>query len=228
MTRTQRLLDLLQNLRRRRYPVSGTILARESGISLRTLYRDIATLQAQGADIRGEAGMGYVLKPGFTLPPLMFSPEEIEALALGARWVTERADGQLAFAALEALAKIGAVLPPELRNELDASSLLIGPGEYAAIHDDSLAEIRQAIREERKLDMTYADANGQATTRTLWPFALAYFDRASVIVAWCELRQAFRHFRTDRIITLQPSKERYPRGRRALLREWRKQEGIDE
>ncbi|MGL4604361.1 MAG: helix-turn-helix transcriptional regulator, partial [Iodobacter sp.] len=103
MSRAERLLALMQKLRLYQYPVSGQILAQELGISLRTLYRDIASLQAQGARIEGEAGLGFVLRPGFTLPPLMFSVEEIEALALGARWVSSRADHPLGLAAKDAL-----------------------------------------------------------------------------------------------------------------------------
>ncbi len=103
-------------LRRRRRPVSGAELAREAGVSLRTLYRDIAALQAMGAEIDGEPGVGYVLRPGFLLPPLMFSEEEIEALALGARWVARRTDELLSDAARNAVAKIAAVLPQDLQN----------------------------------------------------------------------------------------------------------------
>ncbi len=145
MSRSQRLLDLLQILRSHRMPVSGVALAAKTGVSLRTLYRDIATLQAQGADIEGEAGVGYVLRPGFLLPPLMFSQHEIEALVLGSRWVAGRADAGLAEAARAALVKIGAVLPEALREELDHSTLLVGPGQgLAAIHVD-LAAIRDTI-----------------------------------------------------------------------------------
>ena len=128
MSRAERLLELMQALRRRRAPVAGAALADELGVSLRTLYRDIASLQAQGAAIEGEAGFGFVLKPGFTLPPLMFSLEEVEALALGARWVEGRADAGLAKAARDALAKIGAVLPPERAEALDWPTLLAGAG----------------------------------------------------------------------------------------------------
>src|SRR5690349_24260966 len=128
MSRAQRLLDLIQLLRGYRRPVSGADLAEALGISLRTLYRDIETLKAQGAHVDGEPGMGYVLKPGFMLPPLMFSEEEIEALVLGSRWVADRGDSELAEAARNVLAKIGAVLPPDLRHELDSSALLVGPG----------------------------------------------------------------------------------------------------
>ncbi len=132
MSRAQRLIDLIQILRRHRRPVTGAALADEVGVSLRTLYRDIVSLQAQGADIAGEAGLGYVLRPGFTLPPLMFTPEEIEALALGSQWVLASADARLAKAARNAQAKIGAVLPPELSDVLDSSTLLVVRGRGAA------------------------------------------------------------------------------------------------
>ena len=226
MSRAERLLDLIQLLRRHRYPVSGAALAAELGISLRTLYRDIGSLQAQGARIDGEAGLGYILRPGFTLPPLMFPEDEIEALVLGARWVAGRADTQLGHAARNALARIAAVLPADLRDDLDASALLVGPGETIASGDVELALIRRAIRSERKLAITYRDLQETGTERTIWPFALAFFDRVRVVVAWCELRQAFRHFRADRIVALTPSETRYPRRRQALLKEWREIEGI--
>jgi len=226
VSRAERLLDLLQLLRHHRYPVSGAALAAELDISLRTLYRDIASLQAQGAQIDGEAGLGYVLRPGFVLPPLMFSEEEIEALVLGARWVAERADAPLGLAARNALTKISAVLPAQLRDELDASALLVGPGEPIAAGNVELSVIRQAIRTERKLVVSYLDLKNTSTQRTLWPFALAFFEQVRIVVAWCELRQGFRHFRTDRITALTASDTRYPRRRQALLKEWRALEGI--
>lgn len=224
MSRSARLLDLLQLLRRHRQPLSGAAIAQALDISLRTLYRDIATLQAQGADIDGAPGLGYVLKPGFVLPPLMFSTEEVEALVLGSRWVSERGDPRLASAAGDALAKIAAVLPTELRLELETSALLVPPGLPVAevgVHD---AAIRQAIRQEHKLQLDYRDASGKSSRRIIWPFALGYFDRVQVVVAWCELRQDLRHFRTDRIASLKDSGQRYPRRRQALLKEWRAKE----
>ena len=226
MSRSTRLFDLLQLLRRHRRPVSGALIAAELGISLRTLYRDMATLQSQGACIDGAPGLGYVLKPGFTLPPLMFSPDELEALTLGSRWVAERGDTRLAAAARDALAKIGAVVPPELRHEMDSSALLVGPGHPIAAGDADLSSIRQAIRAEQKLTIRYRDRSEQDSTRTIWPFALGYFDRVRVVVAWCELRDSIRHFRTDRIADLTASGVRYPRRRQVLLGQWRAQEGI--
>ncbi len=226
MSRAERLLALMQVLRRQRQPARGMGLAAELGISLRTLYRDIASLRAQGAHIDGEPGIGYVLRPGFLLPPLMFSAEEIEALALGSRWVADRADSSLGDAARNALAKIGAVLPADLRHELDSSALLVGPGTPMAIGDAELRRIRQAIRMERKLDIHYRDLQDKLSVRTIWPFALGFFEQARVIAAWCESRQAFRHFRTDRIVSLQVCDTRYPRRRQALMQDWRQIEGI--
>lgn len=226
MSRAERLLDLIQILRRHRHPVSGHALAKELGVSIRTLYRDIVTLQAQGARIDGEPGLGYVLRPGFMLPPLMFSEDEIEALVLGSRWVADRGDPRLGAAARDALAKIAAVLPADLRDEIDASTLLVGPGAPIAAGDAELASIRQAIRAERKLDIIYRDVQDAETKRLIWPFAVGFFDRARVVVAWCELRQGFRHFRTDRIAALAPTDIRYPKRRQALLKEWRQAEGI--
>lgn len=220
MARSQRLLDLIQELRRHRLPVSGAALADGLGISLRTLYRDIATLKAQGADIEGEPGFGYVLKPGFLLPPLMFAEEEIEALALGMRFVASHGDASLQQAAQHVLAKIATVLPDALKTELESSTLLAGPSTPAPEQVDVTA-IRRAIRAERKLAILYADRAGAATERLIWPFALGFFETARVIAAWCELRQDFRHFRTDRIAGLAVAGERYPRRRAALLRDWR-------
>lgn len=221
MSRSQRLLDLIQILRRHRFPVSGAVLAEELDISLRTLYRDIATLQEQGANIAGEAGLGYVLRPGFMLPPLMFTEEEIEALVLGSRWIAERADARFAAVARDALAKIAAVLPPALRESLDASTLLIGPGRPIIKSAVDLPLIRRVIRNERKLHISYRDLNGVESKRVIWPFALAFFDNVDLLVAWCEMRKGFRHFRADRIAALTASEERYPRKRAALLKEWR-------
>ncbi|MDW3714981.1 MULTISPECIES: helix-turn-helix transcriptional regulator [unclassified Pseudomonas] len=228
MSRSQRLLDLLQILRRHRYPVAGHALAAELGISLRTLYRDIATLQQQGANIEGGAGLGYLLRPGFELPPLMFSLGEIEALVLGMRWVARRGDRQLMGAARDVLAKVGAVLPPALREELETSTLLIGPAPASEIPDALLQQVREVIRLEHRVQLDYRDAEGQASQRVVWPFALGYFEQTRVLAAWCELRQGMRHFRLDRVAELLDLGRRYPRRRQVLLREWRALHGIAE
>jgi predicted DNA-binding transcriptional regulator YafY len=221
VSRAQRLLDLIQILRRHRHPVAGLSLATELDVSLRTLYRDIATLNGQGAHIDGEPGVGYLLRPGFMLPPLMFSEDEIEALVLGSRWVAERADQSLGKAARNALAKVAVVLPNDLRDRLDATALLVGHAEAPMAGDTELTAVRQAIRDERKLRIDYVDRDGSHSKRVIWPFAVAFFERARVVAAWCELRTDFRHFRTDRIATLRVIEKRYPRRRQALMKEWR-------
>ncbi|WP_454286031.1 helix-turn-helix transcriptional regulator [Rhizobium arsenicireducens] len=228
MSCSERLLSLLQVLRRHRQPVSGAALARELGVSLRTLYRDIATLQAQGANIEGEAGVGYVLRPGYMLPPLMFSREEIEALVLGARLVAQRADRELAISARDALAKITEVLPGELREELASSTLFAGPGLPLPEDRIDLARMRHFIRSEQMLKIAYRDEKGSATERVIWPFALTFFEGARVVIAWCMLRNDFRHFRTDRMDILEGPLARYPKRRMQLLKAWRQQNDYSE
>lgn len=227
MSRTQRLLDLLQLLRQHRYPISGKLLAEKLDISLRTLYRDIATLQSQGACIEGEPGLGYVLRPGFMLPPLMFSEEEIEALVLGSRWVARRADDKLKDAAKNALAKISAVLPPPLRYQLESSGLLVGPAKNKEANEHEMV-IRHAIRKEFKLGLSYLDLRGCESKRTIWPLALGFFEEVRIVVAWCELRKDFRHFRTDRITQINLLETPINKRRQILLKQWRELHSIPE
>lgn len=222
MSRSTRLLDLIQLLRTYRRPVSGNSLAQRLGVSIRTLYRDIATLQAQGADIQGAPGFGYVLKPGFLMPPMMLSEEEIEALVLGARWVAARTDDDLREAAGNALSKIAAVLPADLRHELETNSLLVPSVRRPDVGTMDLAVIRDAIRQGVKLDLDYADKDGTPTTRRIWPFALGYLEEVRILIGWCELRNDFRHFRADRINSLVVTDVRAPRKRHHLLAAWRK------
>lgn len=202
------------------------MLADETGVSIRTLYRDIASLQAQGANIEGEPGLGYVLRPGFMLPPLMFSEDELEALVLGQRWVARRTDRRLGDAAENALAKISAVLPADLREKVDANGLLVGPSVDAPADKVDLADIRRAIRAERKLEIAYAVDGGERTERTVWPLALGFFERVRMLISWCELRQDFRNFRTDRILSLRTTETRYPGRRQTLLKRWKEAEQV--
>lgn len=227
MNRAERLLALLELLRQHRRAVRGEQLAARLSISLRTLYRDIASLQAQGALIDGEAGVGYRLRPGHALPPLMFRGDEIEALALGMSWVAKRSnDEQLAGAARNALAKLRAVLPTAARAELDASPLLVPPGDAPPFDAALLPQLRAALREQRKLLLDYRDVQGRASERLVWPFALGFFESSRVLSAWCELRGAVRHFRLDRMKTCLTLDEVYPGSRQALLRIWRASEGF--
>ncbi|WP_394842066.1 YafY family transcriptional regulator [Pendulispora brunnea] len=228
MTRSERLLRLVEVLRGYRSPVSGAVLAGKLQVSLRTLYRDVAALQKMGARIDGEPGVGYVLRPGFLLPPLIFTEEELEALTVGWRWVAEKADTRLADAGRTALSKIAAVLPRDLRRGLDASGVLvIGERKQApAAGDEELSKIRRAIRTESKLSISYKDGHGKETRRVIWPLALGFFQIWRVVAAWCELRTDLRHFRTDRISKITVLNERYPKSRQALLREWTETKGF--
>jgi len=226
MSRSARLLDLIQTLRRHRRPVSGRALAEELGVSIRTLYRDIATLQGQGAPIEGEAGLGYVLKPGFLLPPLMFSEDEVDAVILGLRFVSRRGDDNLAMAAADVLAKIEAVLPPGMEDAAATSGMLAGPS--ASRETGPLSTIRRAIRAEQKLRLSYTDKKGRTTKRVVWPVSVGFFDVAEMLAAWCETRSDFRHFRLDRIASAEPTGERMPKRHRILLAEWRLAQGLDD
>lgn len=234
MTRAERLLQLMHLLRLHRFPVAGEALATELGISLRTLYRDIATLQEQGAEIEGTPGRGYRLKPGFMLPPLMFTDEEIEALVLGTRWVASRtSDPVLSRAGQSALARIAAVLPADLREQLETTALFVpAVGRGDGVRDQEgppvLPRLREAIRDELKVRIGYRNEAGEASERVIWPIALAFFEQAQVISGWCELRQDFRNFRIDRISHLALTTEHYPRRRDELLPEWRTANGIPE
>lgn len=338
MSRTERLLALMQQLRTGRRPRQAHELAQALGVSLRTLYRDIDLLRAQGADIRGEAGVGYVLKKGApTLPPLMFAEGEIEALVLGLRWVVQQPDPALAASARSVLAKVEAVLPARLVPMMEDQALYPVRGrvsgepsasvpDAASASDTALAPdaasasaaasvpssapssvpasastpapdsvpasasapasvpvpacapvsvaasvscaipvpvpaapasatvadtspapcgnvrspartawesheeiilplIRQALRENRQLQMDYADAQGQDTRRTIWPVALGYLQSTRLLAAWCTLRADFRHFRTDRIRHAWLG-DPCPRPRRQLEAAWLQATGI--
>jgi predicted DNA-binding transcriptional regulator YafY len=223
VSRSTRLFDVMQALRRSREPVAGTELARQAGVSVRTIYRDIASLQAIGADIEGEPGVGYVLRPGFLLPPLTFTEDEIQALAAGAKWVSRQTDDGLARAAQDAIAKIRAVLPPDMRHKTDDDALYVGrPSAKPPAWDIQI--VRRAMREQRKMRIVYADPSGKRSERVIWPIMLGFLESRRYVAGWCELRDDFRMFRADRIERAKVLSERYTRSRRTLVREWRAKE----
>lgn len=220
MRRAERLFHLIQVLRRHRRPVTAAAIAAELEVSVRSVYRDVAALQAERVPVRGEAGIGYVLDDGFDLPPLMFDADEIEAIILGLRWAARRGDRDLARAARNVVAKIGAVLPARLKPLLFDASLIVPPSPRATVDGINVGDIRAAIRLGRKTRMSYRDEAGIRTERTIWPIALSYFETDRLVVGWCELRQAFRHFRTDRVLSLDVLADRYPGRRAMLLKRW--------
>lgn len=225
-TRATRLLQLLDELRRRRKPVAGVQLAERLQVSLRTIYRDIDTLRGQGADIAGDPGVGYVLRAGFLLPPMMFSVDELEAIVLGTRWVASHADPELATAAGTALDRIVGVLPERLRLQVETSGLF-APDWNQNNAEPWLPTLRHAIREGHALRLHYADAEGQQSERTIWPFAMAFLAQMRLLAAWCELRGDFRNFRADRVLALEDTGQPYPVQRHQLLRRWRRREFDD-
>lgn len=223
MRRADRMLQIIQILRRHRRPVTARALADELEVSLRTIYRDMSALDASGVPVAGEAGVGYVLGEGYDLPPLMFNVSELEAIMLGARLVEGRGDVELARGARDVVAKVSAVLHPALRPVL-LDAPLFAPSARCNMADQvDAAAIRQAIREGRKIEIAYVDEAGRETWRRVWPIAVAYFESARLIAAWCELRQAFRHFRTDRIRELTVLDERYPARRAVLVARWKRE-----
>jgi predicted DNA-binding transcriptional regulator YafY len=223
MRRTERLFAIIQILRRARAPMTAAAMAEELETSLRTVYRDIAELVAQRVPVRGEAGIGYMLESGFDMPPLMLTPDEIEAAVLGARWVAGRGDPALARAANDLVAKIGAVIPSHLRPFL-LDGALTTPDRPHRVRADSLdvAKVRAAIRGQTKIRLTYRDENERETRRTVWPVAIAYYETVRLLAAWCELRGDFRHFRTDRVSAAEFTEERYQARRDILRSQWRK------
>ena len=209
--RADRLFQLIQVLRRQRgRAVTARTIAAELEVSVRTVYRDVGDLQAQRVPIEGEAGVGYVLREGFDLPPLMFTEDEIDALVVGARIVQSWADPGLAAAAGDVLAKVEAVLPAALRPRVRSLGLLSPPSGRRPEVAIDMAALRRAVREQRKVTVDYVSEAGERTSRTLWPMALAFFPPVWLLLGWCELRRDFRSFRVDRIHAIMFDEQRYP------------------
>lgn len=200
MTKASRLFEIVQTLRRARSSVTAATIADALEVSQRTVYRDILALQAMRVPIEGDRGVGYIMRPGFDLPPLMFSIEEMEALVLALALLERTGDGELKDAARRVGAKVAGAVPPPLRQVLHANALHAWGSVAPAPAGLDLALVRRAIRDERKLDLAYRDELGRATERTIWPVALIYYSETANIVAWCELRRARRNFRSDRVL----------------------------
>ena len=220
MDKTERLFSVMDALRRHRRPVTAQVLAEEQGVSVRTLYRDIQTLIGLGAPIDGEAGIGYMLRPGFFLPPLMFSAEELEALVLGARWVEGRPDKDLAGAAKNALAKIATASPEDLRDRISSTGLWAAQAVWSSAVEPLLGVVREAMRSEKTLTISYADESGKASERPIWPITLAYYEEKQIIGAWCTMRNDFRNFRVDRVRSATLGDAPFGKRRALLMKEW--------
>ncbi|QYA15215.1 YafY family protein [Rhizobium sp. AB2/73] len=221
MRRADRLFQIIQILRRSSRPVTAAALADELEVSKRTIYRDVADLMSQRVPIEGEAGFGYLLSPGYEMPPLMLTPEEIEAVVLGAQWVASRADKTLANAARDVVAKITAIVPEHLRPFILEPSVGAKPLLQESEEENiDLPMLRAAIREGRKLRLRYRSDASAESTRIVWPVILGYSDTSRILVAWCELRGGFRHFRTERILAVEVLDENYGLRPGELRRRW--------
>jgi predicted DNA-binding transcriptional regulator YafY len=220
MRRADRLFDIIQTLRTAARPVSAAALADKLEVTVRTIYRDIAALQASRVPIEGAAGLGYVLRRGFDLPPLMFTTEEIDAIAVGARLVRRLRDPKLQAAAESVLGKLTDVVPQALRSHLAGTPYYVSDGSAPAAPGVDHSELRSAIHETRKMSIAYVDDEGRRTHRTIWPLAMAYYVDVTLIGAWCELRNDFRHFRIDRISASRLLDDRFPQENGKLMAEW--------
>ncbi|EPL6454508.1 MULTISPECIES: YafY family protein [Providencia] len=223
MTRTQRLLTLLQILKENRYPITADALALQLQVSVRSIYRDIESLRDQGAEIVGEAGIGYQLKTGLLLPPLAFDENELEALILGLRWVKSNADSELKNSAMRAISKINAVVAGNAQKILNQNTLFAPTTHYYDINDKVAKDLRSSLRKECKAKMTYLDGQNQSTERIIWPIAIGYMKDSQVLAAWCELRESYRHFRLDRIQSYLALSDKLPYPKEYLLARWQKE-----
>lgn len=224
MTKSNRLFEMIQIFRAADGPVRAEDLAARLEVSVRTIYRDIAALQAMRTPIEGEPGIGYIMRRGYDLPPLNFDEEEVEALRVGLCMLSRSGDRALRRAADRISAKIDALHAP-------ADWLQVSP--WGAPDDDpelgcvSKAMLRAAVREERVLRIDYEDGAGQRTTRNIRPIAVVYHINAVLLAAWCELRSGLRHFRADRIYACEPTGAYFTGQGEALRQIWSEQNRWD-
>jgi predicted DNA-binding transcriptional regulator YafY len=222
MRRADRLFQIIQIMRRASGPVTAGEIAGELEVSQRTVYRDIADLIGQRVPVSGAAGFGYVLDGAFDMPPLMLTADELEAAMLGAQWVAGRGDPVLAAAARDLISKITQVTPERLRPFIADPSIGTRPAWNQAPDRIDLARTRAWIRSGRKIRLEYEDLKGEVTRRVVWPVILGFFERARTLAAWCELRQDFRSFRTDRVIVAEFLEETFPSRPGELRFRWKR------
>ncbi|GAB2183568.1 helix-turn-helix transcriptional regulator [Roseibium sp. LAB1] len=206
--RTIRLFSILDTLRSRRSAVPAAMLADLLGVTERTIYRDMATLKAMGAPIRGEGGVGYILERGYFLPPMQFDPDELDVILLGIRMVKARGDADMRETAERVLGKLGAVLS-EGERSLNRPLLAVGKA-ASAQGQGTLTPLRDAIRNRRKVHLGYSDMQDRVSDRLTRPLGLTAFESVWVLTAWCEMRDGFRNFRLDRIKAYQITDTRFP------------------
>ncbi len=224
MRRADRLFELIQLLRRARKAVTATQLAEALECAPRTIYRDVAALMAMGVPIDGAAGVGYIMRPGYDLPPLMFDREEVEAVAVGLQLLSRTGDQDLQAAARRVAAKIASALPEVRADELDDGRLVVSDFGVPVAAD--MRMLRSAVRNTRCLALVYRDERGRLTERTCLPLAVIYYIEVMVLAAWCELREDFRHFRADRIVACHETGDSFAALALQLRRDWCARQGM--
>jgi len=229
MSRSERLMHLLHVLRTLPSPATGEQLAREMQVSIRSIYRDIESLRAGGAEIAGERGYGYTLIEDGTLPPQAFDRIEIEALMLGLAEVRHMGDPALAKAAASVIAKVAATLPSRSQQHLlhAVSRVHRLDNRYATLPGHYLNTVREACWEELALDIRYKDQNGKESERRIWPLAIVYLDRMLVVLAWCCTRNDYRKFLVSRLLKADATGESFRPRRSAMLRTYLKSLAIE-
>ena len=219
MSRSIRLLNLLQILREQRYPITAQQLSEQLEISVRSIYRDIESLREQGVNIEGSAGLGFQLKENFLLPPMSLNETEVEAVYLALQWVKSIPDQALKQASHSVLSKLKAVLPTRKQEFLN-DTYLKSIHYWLEVDEHIVEQVRLAIRLQVKIQIDYVDEQQQISQRQLWLFALGYFNDKMLLAAWCELREDFRNFRLDRIQKLQLTEQHYSPFKRHLFQQW--------
>lgn len=224
MRRADRLFELIHLLRRARKAVTAARLAETLEVSPRTIYRDVAALMAMRVPIEGAAGVGYIMRPGYDLSPLMFDREEVEAVAVGLQLLNRTGDRDLQAAARRVAAKIADVLPEPRADELDDGRFVVSG--FGAPSAAEMGMLRSAVRDSHRLALVYRDERERLTERTCLPLAVIYYIEVTVLAAWCELRDDFRHFRADRIVSCQETGDSFADTARRLRRDWRARRGM--
>ena len=218
MRRADRLFALIHLLRRARKAITAVQMAEALEVSPRTVYRDVATLMAMRVPIDGAAGVGYIMRPGYDLPPLMFDREEVEAVAVGLKLLNRTGDRNLQAAANRVADKIAGALPTLRAEELDDGRFVVSSFGTPAAHE--MGMLRSAIRDNRRLALVYRDERERLTKRTCLPLAAIYYIEVTVLAAWCELREDFRHFRADRIVDCHETGDSFADMASQLRRDW--------
>lgn len=221
MSKPTRLFEIIQLLRVAKNPMTAKQIGDALEVSKRTAYRDIAALQSMRIPIDGEAGIGYIMRPGFDLPPLAFDAEEVEAIIVGLALLGRTGDEGLLRAANRAADKIATALSGDAKTGFDQDALHVSSWNIVPQSSTDTGLLRQAIREEEKLEISYQKTDQEMTIRTILPLAITYHVDVIVLAAWCELRSDYRHFRIDRMKHCQPNGDFFHQTGHQLRAKWK-------